>query len=133
MRAPTARRGGGMILAMILLSLLAAATVAFVGIFSQLFESTRLENARLPTLYLAEGGLARARWALARDESYQGEQLELGAGLAAISVETVPEDSRARDIEVVAWEGSAKRAHTRLHVRVQLSEGLPGVLTWRED
>lgn len=133
MRPEQHRRGGGLIVVLILMTLLASASLAFVSIFGQMFAASRLEAARLPTLYLAEGGLARARWSLARDPAYTGEQLELAGGQAQIRVSGLAEDPQARTVEVEAWDGPERRAHTRLRVQLRLGDGLPVVQSWRED
>ncbi len=123
----SARRGSALLLVLGLLLLLATAGLSFTALFLQSFEADRLEAERLPSFYLAEGGLEIARARLARDPSYRGEELDHGAGTVRIEVRG---EGASRTVAVRAWATPERRAFGRVEAALRLGDGLPEVVSW---
>ena len=110
-------RGSALIIAMFVLVLAGSVTALIFERARGLDAATRHDRESLQAFYAAEGGLARARHALAGDPTYVGETLEVGGREVAVTV--------AHWTVVVLTRGC------RIDAQLELTAGLPRVVSWR--
>ena len=130
------RRQNGLALIMALLLVAAAAVLALSAAnrSRDVAAGQIIDGASVTAQAAADGGVERARWALARDVSYTGESLRIGRCDVEIQVE------RGSDGELqvlsIARAPAAPFAETvteRVSATLRQTEsGLPSVSTWRE-
>ena len=116
-------RGSALVLALLVLALAASTGALLLERGRGLEASTRHDREQLEALYAAEGGLAHARHALARDRGYAGETIRVGRHAVSIAVQ-----ERGDEVEVVTRAGGV-----RLVARLRPGKGLPRVVAWRSD
>jgi hypothetical protein len=111
--------------------------LAFRGSFTAAVRDRSRERAAVAAVYAAQGGVERARAALARDPSWKGGATAVGRGSAEVVVREVPGEPGYRTVvSVGAIPGpgvgnvAAKR---RVEVVLLLGEGLPRIVSWRDD
>lgn len=115
-------RGTAMILAMVVLGMAASLGVILLERSRGVEAATRHDRTELQALYAAEGGLAHARHALARDESYAGETIRVGGFDVAIEV----------DANADGWTAVARVTGVRIDATLKHNAaGLPVVGDWR--
>ncbi len=81
-------RGSSMILALMTLFFAASMAAAVLARQDGLRNAMILDRTELRARYAAEGGLVRAQWELARDESWTGGEFELNGIHVKLTVET---------------------------------------------
>lgn len=99
-------RGFFLVHALFLLILAAALSAVLLTRSRGLAAATAHDRVELRAVYAAEGGLAKARHALARDPAYAGETLRIGACTVTITVER---GGAATRIAAVARPGGVRR------------------------
>ena len=139
--APAVRRESGVFLYILLIFVIlsVALTVSLGGNFTALVRDRPRERAALAAVYAAQGGIERARAALARDPAFGGDRpdsVAVGRGSAEVTVGRVPGEPELREIVSIGSipgpgvDGIAAR--TGIVARVRLGPALPRVLSWRE-
>lgn len=135
MKAVTDRQAGSAMIAMMLFIVVVGTftTAMMQGGRSQA-EAAVHDRASLRALHAAEGGVAQARWRLQQDAGYRGELLVIGGIDVEVVVERCDDRPDRRDVRVQAVVAMGSRAVSRrgLQVRVELGDGLPRVVGWRE-
>jgi hypothetical protein len=136
-RRPHPEGGFAIVVVLLLLVIAAAISVDFAGRFSAVMRDRGTSRASTAALYAAQGGVERARAALARDASWTGEDLVVGDAVASVRVAAVEGATDLRRVEVVgvapAKAQANFRAQRRIDAVVRLGPGLPRVVGWRED
>jgi hypothetical protein len=109
-----------------------ASAVMLRGRMSALVGELRTDRGRVAALWVAEGGLEHARWALDRDRSYTGGSIEVGRGTARISVRREGRDPDVVQVVVRARvdQGAGGVARRRVEARLRLGAGLPAIEEW---
>ena len=126
-------RGLALILALLLVAAAALLALTAAGRSRDLAMDAARDRASVTARAAADGGIERARWALARDAGYTGETLRIGACDVEIRVER-GDDGRAtvRSIARVGTSPFAESVTQRAEADVALrADGLPGVTAWR--
>jgi type II secretory pathway component PulK len=139
-RASAGERGVALYLVITFVAFVAIVTTSMLASFHALMGETARRGGSLAALYVAEGGLARARAALAQDRGFAGESLAIGRGTAEIKVEGGAE-SRVVHVRGVVPDDGAPGATTgatierRITATLRLggAAGLPVVTAWREE
>lgn len=131
----TRDRGSALYLVVTLVATLGFLSIAMSEAFTVLLRETVRERASQAALYAAEGGLAHARAALARDPEYAGDAVEVGAGRAEIRVESGGADGRRIRVRgvVSGTDSPGATVERRIVATVRLGRGLPGVVGWSEE
>ena len=101
-----AQRGSSMILALLALALAASVSALVFERASGLDAATKHDLTELRAQYAAEGGLAEARWRLARDPAWKGGTVEIDSVRVTVTVET-------RRVIAVAAPGSVRLEESR--------------------
>ena len=80
-------RGSAMVIALLALFFTASMVALLLERGDGLHKATRADRTELRARYAAEGGLARARWELARDADWSGAAFELNGIQVEVTVE----------------------------------------------
>jgi hypothetical protein len=133
------RAEGGYIVytVLVFVILIAALSVGLRGALQAAVRDRPRERSAVAAVYAAQGGIEKARAALARDPSWAGGTVAVGRGSAEVAVREVSGEPSLRTVVSIgsvpgpgAGNVAAKR---RVEVRLRLGEGLPSILSWRED
>ena len=130
------KRQSGLAMIMALLLVAAAAVLALTAAnrSRNVAGEQVLDGARVAAQAAANGGLERARWALARDTGYAGETIRIGRSDVEISAKR----ETGGDFEVIAIARTpaapfAETVAGRVEATLRTSaNGLPTVIDWRE-
>ncbi len=135
----TRREEGGFIVTVLVLFVLLAVTMAVSarGTFHALLRDRPRAKADTAALYAAQGGVEKARVALAGDPSWTGGGIAVARATAAVAVRPVAGEPALREIVSVGTDpgggSDSTRARRRIAAVVRLGGALPTVISWRED
>lgn len=130
------RRQSGLALIMALLLVAAAAVLALTAAnrSRDVAAGQIIDGAAVVAQAAADGGIERARWALARDSSYTGESLRIGRCDVRIQVEHGT-DGELQVLSIARAPAApfAETVSERVSATLRPTEsGLPTVTAWRE-
>lgn len=135
--APSRERGHALLYVVFFAVTVGFAAEAFLASFGVLLRETVRERATVAALYVAEGGLARARAALARDPGWRGGTVEVGAGRAEVRVIEVPGRPDRRTVRVrglvAGSDAPGATVERRIVAGLALRDGLPRLVFWTEE
>ena len=133
------RREGGFSL-LLLLALVAVASVCSIALLGRLQHLAR-ERVRTrasdAAFWAAQGGVERARAALARDPGWGGGEAALGRGRVEVRVEPVEGEPDCRAVRSLGFDPGlgteATAARRTVTAVLRLGDGPPRVVAWREE
>lgn len=112
-----------------------ASGILLQGRFRALLQERTTGRHSLAARWAAEGGVEKARAALAADPAWSGGAVDMGRGRAVVEVREILPGLREivsiADFPVAAPD--TIRARRRIRAVVRLGEGLPAVTSWAES
>ncbi len=134
------QRGMALILALLLVAFAAMTALTLASRARDVAMDAARDRTGAVARAAAQGGVERARWALARDPNYRGETVTIGASSVTVTVGVggAPgaDGSRAVTVTVIAHAPAPPFADS-MTARViaelrRRRDQLPAIVTWRE-